>query len=349
MAVPEAVRRQEEESERALQAELDRNHATAEGRASGSEPKAEQPEPAVPSASAAAAEAIGTPASDETQGGGQVDPTTVTTAVYTKLLQQYRSLSGMFSDMNAKVRSLEERNTELEKQLADSAKPKPGGDRGSQDVPAHLRFVKPEEIADLGEPVLELQGRVARGQVEAQRADIDAMVERKLQERDERLLRRIKEDAAGGRQTESGTPQASPYWMSVEAVFPGAIETDAHDPRWAGFLDEQDPQTGVTNRELGIAAQHNGNVGAMAALLDRFGGSVGRVSLSGKMLGRVKPARATPSGANTAATEKPVLRASDYKKAVDDFVKRRITRQRFDVIESEFNAAAAEGRILNDA
>jgi hypothetical protein len=198
------------------------------------------------------------------------------------------------------------------------------------------RHLKKEELDEYDEDILDFQSRLARGEAES----VISPVVQHLMQRIEYLEGRAQHD------------EQDSLWASIERQYPGAKSINDSDPLFAEFLNQTDPASGRTYKEIGEAAYASGDVGRVASLFKAYAGESGGATASpnsgkGKASPPVKPSRSGGGTIRTSPKDKPVLREREISEFFSDVAKGRYAgredamKKREAIIES----AVLEGRV----
>lgn len=322
MAVPEAVRRQAEEADRAMEALQNDND--------GRETVVETPAPA-PVVAAPAPNAEPEPARSESVS---LDEYNRVKSELDHATQALRTLQGKYSAevprMAEEMRNLKMQFAELSRTPAPPAEPQ---------KPAYLRHVKDEEIQDIDKNLLDMQGRMAQGVAEA---EVSKRMSEQKRHTDDlgAQIAELKQHMIDGK--------TKLIWAEVDKVHPGASLMDTQgDPKWIAFLNTIDRKTKKTNMELGAVALKNGDSDAVIALLDEFKAASGTPSVSPVIQGQVKP-RTARVEQGTKPSQKPVYKESEMNALVSEITRglwktrKKEAQEKMDLYED----AVLEGRIL---
>jgi hypothetical protein len=322
MAVPEAVKRQAEEADKALEAF-----------ANAKKEHSDQP---------AAAEAPVKEDMEETQPGQKEEPEAATQTDEVMALRQEldlerqrnRTLQGridsQLSKANSENKELKATVEAMEAKLEEMSK--------ANAVPGSRRLLSEDEINDLGEDVLGMQERIIKGTLEEElesgkiKEVVNNLIEQSMKVQREQV-------------SESGTSEVNErlFWQAVERYYPGAEKLNSSDSGWFAFLDMHDPETGLKNRELGNRAFATGDFIGLADLMKTYKPEGHVVSQPPKA--QVKPER---TGSQPIVTEaKKTWKHSEVQKFFEDVARKRFSgsREEAEAIERDIMEAAQEGRI----
>jgi len=346
MALPEAVRKAAEESDAAIEA-LQKAQQESEAQAtpledllapepsdqtpdtydpSGEIPQIEEPEAADPVV--------------EEKTDQVVDEPEAPTQDTVDWESRYKSLQGKY---NAEVPRLQDTVNSMQQQMsvliAKAIEAKPSVEEiEAEKGPAHMKYLKEDEVADYGEEVLELQARMAKGVAEQLiRAEVSP------------LLKRIE-------YLESQVTESSDqiFWSKVEEQVPGAREMNQSDASWHAFLDGIEPNSGLSYREIGARAVSEGRPSRLVTLFKSYLGTNSSgveeppVASDAPKVPTAKP-RKTASKANVAPREKakPSFTEKDIQRFYTDCVRGKFKGRDEErrKLEREIDLAVSEGRI----
>jgi len=321
MSVPEAVRKQAEENEKAL------NEAAAQ-------------------AAAAEEQSLGTEVAAETKENmeelpGQTNDSIEASPEYQALQkelelerQRTSSLKGridsQLTNANEENRELKAQMQELKDQMDEVAK--------ASAVPGPKRYLSEEQVADMGEDVLGLQESIIKGTLEEElesgqiKAHIQGLLDQSL--------------AARQATAAPAAPVNEPlFWTAVERYYPGAEQINTSDQDWFAFLNLHDQASGVRNRDIGVHAIDVGDVVAMVDLLNAY--KPAEAHVGGDRRPPIKPEK---TGASAIIQESA---PGNWKEAeIEAFYsdlqrgKFKGTKEEAIAMENDIMAAAQEGRII---
>jgi hypothetical protein len=322
MAVPEAVRKQAEEADRAMEAMEKENEVR--------ETVVETPAPET---------VVATPAPHDEPEVTKNDSVSLDEYNRVKLeldhaSQALRTLQGKYTAevprMAEEMRNLKQQFAELSRAPALPAEPQ---------KPAYLRHVKDEEVQDIDKSLLDMQGRMAQGVAEAEVAKIRDETQRFKNDMSAQVAE-LKKHMTDGK--------TKLVWAEVEKVHPGASLMDTQgDPKWVAFLNTIDRKTKRSNMDLGAEALALGNSDGVIALLDEFKVVSGTPSVSPVIQGQVKPRTAGVEQARN-SSQKPVYKESQMNALVSE-ITRGLWKNRKEEAQAKmdlFEEAVLENRIL---
>lgn len=243
MPVPEAVRRQAEENEKALdeaqraieeQSSVETPEAEAEvtDKLSG---QPEETETALPDANQALQRELDLERQRTASLKGRID-------------SQLAQANGENKELKAQLAAMQERLDEMAKASA---------------VPGPRRHISEEEANDLGEDVLGVQERIIKGTLEE---ELESGTVKEF-------VQGLIDQSIVAQQQQKANPEPvneELYWAAVERYYPDAKAVNDSDQEWFKFLSLHDQASGKKNREVGIAAIDEGDVVAMVDLLTSF-------------------------------------------------------------------------------
>jgi len=328
--VPEAVRKQAEEADKALDTLIQVQDESAE-------------QPVNPET----AEAI--QANMETQPGRQpaqdeaiqaesttieVDPAQALQNELDLERQRNRTLQGRIDSQLAKAhgenRELKTQVKDLEGRMDELAK----ADR----PPGYLRHITEEEAEGLGDDVLDIQNRIIKGTLE------EALEDGDLKDYVNDLVQQSMEAQVVDRAPAPVNEDL--FWQSVERHYPGARQINESDQNWFGFLGQHDPDSGLKNRDVGVQAIDTSDVVSLVDLLNRY-----RPIQQDQHVVEPKPVAVKPErgGAQQIETSpaKPSFTRSNVERFYNDVARNRFpgTKEEATALETEIMEAAQEGRI----
>lgn len=244
--------------------------------------------------------------------------------------QKYRVLMGKY---NAEVPVLTRKNKELETQVSDLT-------RQFADLKAKLEqteaaskrqpLVKPEEVQEYGEPLVDLIRRAAREEAAAVIPQGNGDVSRLESE-----LKSIREQTAKTAEESFFTrlTELVPDWVTING-----------DEAFLTWLAEIDPLTGKERQDLLASAQSALDASRVAQFFKTFKGQ-GQTRAEAARSGL--EAQATPATSNRAAvpTGKVVYTRKEVAQFYADWRAGRITDAEAVAKEAEINKAIMEGRL----
>ena len=322
--VPEAVRKQAEEADKALEA-----MASANAEQSTAEAAAEDAE--------ASMELSGQPAGED-QATQTIAEDNDVMALKSELeleRQRNRSLQGRIDSQLAKANS---ENKELKGQLNDlSAKVQEL--RRESAAPGSHRHLSEDEVKDMGEEVLGMQERIIKGTLEE---ELEGGTIKEFVENLVAKSMKAKADSSD-EPTDAPVVDTDLYWDTVERYYPDARTLNSSDAEWFKFLDEYDSKSGLKNREVGAEAINSGDVRMLVNLLNAFR-PVGHVE--GQRKPSIKPEK-TGAAPIVQSAAKPSFTKAEVEQFYDDVARRRFkgTKEEALAIENQIMEAAQEGRL----
>jgi len=219
---------------------------------------------------------------------------------------------------------------QLQRQVKDLVKSSPQGG-----IPAGV--LDPEDVEILGVENARRIARVAQAAADKVRAEYEekyGMLTRKQHQRE-----KAEAEAQAKKATED-------YWGRVKELVPDAADID-RNPKFSEFLNEVEPLSGKTWRDLGQAAKAAWDVGRMAEIYKAYKGT-----------GEQKPDRSAevvPRGTAHAnaparsATGEKLWTRKGYEKAVMDVMRggppTPEKSKRIDKLHADFMTALREGRV----
>ena len=146
-------------------------------------------------------------------------------------------------------------------------------------------------------------------------------------------------------------------WAKVEELSPGALgHNNSDDPRWVDYLNQIDPISGRSRKELGNAAVDAGDVARLALLHDEFLKASGQDK---KEAGEVAAGKANdlsrelrPEGSQVEptgeASDKPTIKGSEVEKFYKDLADGKYTGRPevANKMETLITSALQDGRVL---
>jgi len=230
--------------------------------------------------------------------------------------------------LTQRLDALETENESLKAKLIAQVQP---------EKPAHMQFVKDEELADLNPSAVDVSARMARGEAKAE-AD-------KVRKDLIPTLEQIQHDLAEAR--------ASALWSEVEKVHPGAEAMNKSDANWTSFLKGTDELSGLSFQTIGERAMGRRDAKSIISLISRYkaaaNGSDTTQAPQGdeRVLSQVKPAAAR-AAQSTKGSTKPTYTESQWSKFRLDVSKGKYNKNP-DLeakLSNQFCEAALEGRII---
>lgn len=325
MAIPDAVRKQDEDSEKAVNEFLQSQgtQTAAPDLQSEQTPPSNTP----PANTETVTQSAGVDSADELKKQLAYEKHR-NDSLQGRLESQLRPLNDLVRELRTKVAFLEGR--------ASTAPSKPAEPAG----PSYLRHLKPEEVENIGKDVVDVQSRIARGEAEAVVEGLGADIEER---------RRATEARLAALEQERQESMGRDLWAKVEQHFPGATQIN-DDPRWADFLDSNDPFSGRVRREFGEVAVRQGDIGRIVGLMKEFKASLGEPVVPPTVKPDVVKAAssAAPGTARSVGSPKPMIRESQIKKFYDDWTRGKFRGKDDEArkIEASITAAVEDGRVI---
>lgn len=240
-----------------------------------------------------------------------------------KANQRYSTLQGM---MRADQQRTREIISELERKVGEAQ-------RVELEKPLNVgEILTEDELAEFGEAgvatLQKLAGAIAAREIARAKAEVDA----KMAE----LMAKVDQAQASA--------EGRTIWDSVERINPGSKAINAGDQEWFAFLEETDPISRRTYRELGQAAASVGDVQRLSDLVDFYRKRTGKV----KAKPVAKPAPGRPSAQNDGRqqTQKRIWTQDEAKKFYEDVARgtSRMSPEQVAAVEADLEAAMEEGR-----
>jgi len=317
MAIPEAVRKQAEEAEKAL------DQFTEKQSLESAEPEE-------------TAEVEAGTQSGQPEKPAEEAPVSNELSDLQKQLelerQRNRSLQGRIDSQLAAANS---ENKEL-KSMIGELKAQMDELRKANAVPGYRRHITEEEAADLGDDVLEVQERIIKGTLE------EELENGSVKEFIERL---VKQSAEAQRVEPATNPvNLKLFWQAVERYYPNAETIDGSDEGWFAFLDSYDPKSGLKNRQLGEQIINSGDVAGMVDLMSTYKAVGGHVGSERRP--SVKPERT--GSEPVVETVKSTWKREEVERFYHDVAMKKFrgTKEQAIAMEKEIMEAAQEGRII---
>lgn len=325
--VPEAVKQQAEEAEKALD---DFEKAKAE-----QSPETEAPVVATQEnmkdelQDQPVAEPEATPS----------DPTDLTEALTAELeleKQRSRTLQGRIDSQLAKAN---EENKELKTMMAKMSEDMEKLKTESQ-LPGPKRHLSKEEAAEMGDEVLGMQERIIKGTLE------EELEQGQIKKFIEDLFAKSKaaQEAVPDSSAQAAMVDENLFWGALEHYYPGGREMNNSDQGWFDFLDAFDTQSGLRNRDIGAHAFANGDVTMLVDLMKAYK-PAGHVEKSSAKP-TIKPERsgAAPVIGNP---QKPEFTKAEVESFYDDVARNKFkgTKEEALALENQIMEAAQDGRI----
>lgn len=221
--------------------------------------------------------------------------------------QRNDSLQGR---IDSQLRPLNQKVRELSQQLGTVAQaPVVAQTPAGVSVQDLLAELTPEEREAVGEKQLAILARL----VEKPTQSMVDRVRAELQASFDMRLRQIE----GQVSSQSGKD----LWERVDRLSPGVKDrNDADDPQWVEFLNQRDPISGRTRKELGNAAVDVGDVARLALLHDEFLKATGQPKKEAEAA--VSSSELRPDGSRAepavASSNKPHIRSDEVEKFYKD-------------------------------
>ena len=328
MAIPEHVKRQREEGDRALAAAMGEQ---TEQPVATPAPDQQPVVAAAPQPSPAPAEA----------------PLTREQQLETELREARQHLSTLKGKYDAEVSKINEKERLRNEEQARASSAAAAVDTGNETD--ELAYVKKEELEAYDKDSLDLHRRIARG-----------VAERESKKRD-RELAQLKsqiaamQDESRSAKAEKAAAQAGSTVQQIETLSPGFSEDQAGadaDPQnhgWARFLrlpNKANPAK--TNKDLGEIAMGAGDIERVAQLHRSYRIMAG-LSPEQNLDSQVRPSNARAGAANPVnAGQKPVIRERDVAEFLDPNKRRHmgLSAEQINAKMSEIEAAIADGRFV---
>ena len=250
--------------------------------------------------------------------------------------QRYKSFKGHADAEMARMReALERSNAEVEtlkKQIAElteAVKSEP-----QQEAP----LVTEKDVEAFGGDLIDLQKRVAK--------EVLADAQSKWSEREKQLLEKIAqlESQVAGVTQQVDVTSESAFLAQLSNVVPD-WETINQDERFLAWLAEVDPMTGLPRQSYLDDAVEKRDIARVAHIFNTFKGPSKKADTTRRELERQVAPRSVRTPQTASETTGKVWTQAEVKKFYDDVVHGRVTAEEAARIESEINAAAAEGRI----
>ena len=330
MTIPVQVQKQQEEASKALeelQAKLAAEKAEKEALVTGL--------PMEPVAAPAVA-----PASESE---------TVSRAEYDALKARHDSLKGRLessgmrglqSERDKAVSVLEQTKQEIAAMKAQLAELVEARRQQAPERPAHLKYVKDEEIADLNPDALERQARMMRGVAEEVLAPLRGEVKRETES-----VRRVQSER-----------ELKATWDEVEQTYPGARQFNDTDAEFNAFLGQIDPDDidGREYGEIGSLALKRGNARGVKRIIKAYLDASGTewpesaAAVAAGLGRREQPAKSRASGVQRVDGSKPTFRQSDVEAHVTEYTKGlwRGRETEWKKKKDMFDEAMEEGRVV---
>jgi len=244
---------------------------------------------------------------------------------YERLRQQFNTLQGRYLSADASAKELSSRMQSLESQ---PVPPKPEG-------PAYMEYVKPEEVEEIGEDVVELQGRIARGEASKQVGEAFGRLERRLV----------------ALEHEKATQTSTSLWDRVDDLAPGAkaLNGPPVDLGWSQFLDGIDELSGKPRRDLGVTAAHIGDVTRLVSFVQEYQAASGQPQRN-PVAPQQKPETVTSAPPTPQQTQGPTIRTSEITAFYNAWTNGEYKGREEEALakEKQIDQAAREGRVIRD-
>lgn len=236
--------------------------------------------------------------------------------------RRYQALRGKYDAevprLHKDLRELRSMVMALNQQLED-AKPK---------VPPHLKHLTEDERGRLDESQVDLNARVARGEVENA---VDPV---------KRDLENVKAQLVEMRNVAR--------WNAIEALVPGSIRINAEAKRngFADFLDQTVDEDGRTLRSVAEDAFDAADADKVAGIITQF---IEKHGAPAPIQTRKPRQVSSPAPSTAGGKQGRIFKLSEINKIFADYTK-GVYRGRLDefaAIEKEIDKAQAEGRVVN--
>lgn len=244
--------------------------------------------------------------------------------------QKYRVLAGKY---NAEVPSLSRKNKELEGQVATLSQQVAQITAKLEQTEANAKrqpLVKPEEVQEFGEPLVDLIRRAAREEAQALVPQANPQVETLATE-----LKSIKEQGA---KTAWDT-----FLTRLTELVPDWVQVNG-DETFLSWLAEIDPLTGAERQTLLSDAQDRLDAVRVAQFFKTFKAQ-GATRAEAARVGLEQQAVPNTQSRAAAPTGKVVFTRREVQQFYADWKAGRISDAEAVAKEAEINKAAAEGRL----
>lgn len=176
-------------------------------------------------------------------------------AVERELALERQRVKSMKGRVASQTKQLSEKNKQLQAELDALKAGKPAGEVSNSSA----KYLKEEEVEELGEDVLDIQARITKGVVEGEIAQELSDLKATIKELQTQVAN------GNGASVDSGE-----FWNGVERFYPNAGEINDNDPDFKTFLESYDPSTGTKNYQIGKDAIDNNDVVQMVELLEMY-------------------------------------------------------------------------------
>lgn len=250
--------------------------------------------------------------------------------------QRYKSFKGHADAEMARMReALERSNAEVEslkKQIAELT------ETVKSETQQEAPLVTEKDVEAFGGDLIDLQKRVAK--------EVLADAQARWSERERQLLDKIAqlESQVAGVTQQVDVTSESAFLAQLSNVVPD-WETINQDERFLAWLAEIDPMTGLPRQSYLDDAVEKRDIARVAHIFNTFKGPSKKADKTRRELERQVAPRSVRTPQTASDTTGKVWTQAEVKKFYDDVVHGRVTAEEAARIESEINAAAAEGRI----
>ena len=247
--------------------------------------------------------------------------------------QRYNTLRGKY---NAEIGGVNTTIRDLQSQIQEFRQKAPVVPEKPQE-PAGLTHLNEEERERYDKDSLDLQSRVALGVAEREVEKLRA--ERKVIENRVTLLEESRQ-----------TNQTSDLWNKVEKLCPGANDINDSDSEFFEFLNQIEPLSGASYREIGVSATNVGDVKRLADLVNAYKAATGKeVALNDnkRVLSQQKPGNSKVITPVTAQPKKRVVPASEINSFYQDkaLSHLKVSAKEGNELEQEYDEAERENRV----
>ena len=342
-SIPSAVQRQEEEANAALEALENQLRSETEA----AEQATAEPESAAETASNTLDTLTETPtpkpttAAEPAKAEEKVVESTVAKEEFEKMKHQLDVLQGKYnSEMPryaAKVRELTDQNDSLKDELDEA---KETVKAAEVDAEAYKKYLSSDEQEDLDNTFAEFNSRIARGVTE----DIVDKRTKGVDKRMDELQKKI--DELNDAQYAS---TASRFWDEADRLAPGLKSAnELNEPGWVAFLDQTEPMSHFSYRDIGVSAVGRGDFEAVANLYNLYKGPVKETPATPRRTAESQVKPETSSSAPTTQSKPPgrQIKQSEIEAFYGLAARSGLSPAEIAKKEAEYDQAAEEGRII---
>lgn len=282
-----------------------------------------------------------TPASGPTQVERKGGEDTVAAGEFEKLKHQLDVLQGKYNSemprFAAKVRELTDQNDSLKDELDEARE---AVRTAEVDAEAYKKYLSAEEQEDLENTFAEFNSRIARGVTE----DIVEKRTKGVDKRMDELQKKI--DELNAAQTAA---QNSRFWEEADRLAPGLKSAnELNEPGWVAFLDQTEPMSHFTYRDIGVSAVGRGDFEAVANLYSLYKDTTKAPEAAPRRTAesQVKPESRSSAPSTQSKPKGRLIPQSEIEKFFNAAARSGLSEVEIAKKEAEFDQAAEEGRII---